>query len=89
MSLSTAAKAKIIKEFGSTDGDSGSPEVQIALLTNDIAQLTEHFRFHNKDHHSRRGLIRKVNLRRNLLDYLKNKDIKRYHNIISRLKLRG
>lgn len=89
MSLSSAAKMKIIKEYGLDDKDTGSPEVQIALLTNDINHLTEHFKSHVKDHHSRRGLIRKVNLRRKLLSYLKEKDIKRYRNIIARLNLRG
>lgn len=89
MSLSPALKAEIIKEYGLTEGDTGSPEVQIALLTNDINQLTEHFKSHAKDHHSRRGLIRKVNLRRRLLDYLKNIDADRYQSAIKRLNLRG
>ncbi len=89
MSLLSAVKAQIIQEYGVTDGDTGSPEVQIALLTTDINQLTEHFKSHVKDHHSRRGLIRKVNLRRRLLDYLKSKDIERYRSIITRLNLRG
>ncbi len=89
MSLSPALKAQIVEEYGITDGDTGSPEVQIALLTNDISQLTEHFKSHVKDHHSRRGLIRKVNLRRRLLDYLKGKDAERYRSIVTRLNLRG
>lgn len=89
MSLSAAEKAKIIKEYGLAEGDTGSPEVQIALLTHDIKELTEHFKAHFKDHHSRRGLIRKVNLRRRLLDYLKGKDVERYRSIVTRLKLRG
>ncbi len=89
MSLSPAIKAQIVQEYGVTDGDTGSPEVQIALLTNDINQLTEHFKSHVKDHHSRRGLIRKVNLRRRLLDYLKGKDVERYRSIVTRLNLRG
>lgn len=89
MSLSSAQKAKIVKEYGLAEDDTGSPEVQIALLTNDITQLTEHFKSHAKDHHSRRGLIRKVNLRRKVLDYLKTKDIKRYRSIVERLNLRG
>jgi len=89
MSLLPAAKAKIIKEYGLADGDTGSSEVQIALLTHDINQLTDHFKSHVKDHHSRRGLIRKVNLRRKLLDYLKGKDAERYQSIIARLNLRG
>lgn len=89
MSLLPAVKAKIIKKYGLADGDTGSPESQIALLTHDIKELTEHFKSHFKDHHSRRGLIRKVNLRRKLLAYLKNKDIERYRSIVARLKLRG
>jgi len=89
MSLSAAVKAKIIKEYGLAEGDTGSPEVQIALLSHDIKDLTEHFKSHLKDHHSRRGLIRKVNLRRRLLDYLKNKNIERYRSIVTRLELRG
>ncbi|MDR1057479.1 MAG: 30S ribosomal protein S15 [Coxiellaceae bacterium] len=89
MSLLPATKAKIAKEYGLADGDTGSPEVQIALLTNDINQLTGHFKSHMKDHHSRRGLIRKVNLRRKLLDYLKDKDAERYQSIVTRLNLRG
>ena len=89
MSLLPALKAELVKEYGLADGDTGSPEVQIALLTKDIVQLTDHFKTHKKDHHSRRGLIRKVNLRRKLLAYLKNKDIKRYRGIIKRLGLRG
>ena len=89
MSLLPALKANIVKEYGLAEGDTGSPEVQIALLTNDINHLTEHFKSHVKDHHSRRGLIRKVNLRRKLLDYLKNKDIERYRSVIARLSLRG
>lgn len=89
MSLSSAEKAKIIEEYGLADKDTGSPEVQIALLTNDINQLTEHFKSHVKDHHSRRGLIRKVNLRRKLLDYLKKTDKERYSSIVDRLSLRS
>lgn len=89
MSLSPALKAKIVKEYGLADGDTGSPEVQIALLTQDINQLTDHFKSHVKDHHSRRGLIRKVNLRRKLLDYLKGKDAERYKSVVARLSLRG
>jgi len=89
MSLLPALKAQIVKEYGLADGDTGSPEVQIALLTSDINQLTEHFKSHTKDHHSRRGLIRKVNLRRGLLDYLKGKDAERYRSVISRLNLRS
>lgn len=89
MSLSSAEKAKIVKDYGLAEGDTGSPEVQIALLTNDISQLTEHFKSHAKDHHSRRGLIRKVNLRRSVLNYLKATDIERYRGVVARLNLRG
>lgn len=89
MSLSAAEKAKIVSEFGRFEGDTGSPEVQIALLTADINQLTEHFKSHNKDHHSRRGLIRKVNLRRKLLSYLRGVNLDSYRKLIERLKLRG
>jgi small subunit ribosomal protein S15 len=89
MSLSPAIKEQIIREFGAAAKDTGSPEVQIALLTKDINLLTEHFKAHVKDHHSRRGLIRKVNLRRKLLDYLKAKDGQKYRDVVSRLSLRG
>jgi small subunit ribosomal protein S15 len=89
MSLTIAEKTKVIKTFGKSEQDTGSAEVQIALLTEDIKKLTEHFKTHTNDHHSRHGLIRKVNLRRSLLGYLKNKDIERYRKIISELKLRG
>lgn len=89
MSLTAAEKAKIIETFGRFEGDSGSPEVQVALLTNDINKLTEHFKAHMKDHHSRRGLIRKVNLRRKLLKYLQSTDLKSYKNIVEKLNLRG
>jgi small subunit ribosomal protein S15 len=89
MSLTIEEKTKVIKQFGKSEQDTGSAEVQIALLTEDIKKLTEHFKTHQKDHHSRHGLIRKVNLRRGLLGYLKNKDIERYRKIISELKLRG
>lgn len=89
MSLSAAEKAKIVTDFGSTNTDTGSVEVQVALLTTDINKLTEHFKVHAKDVHSRRGLIRKVNLRRKLLSYIKLKDNARYKNIIERLNLRG
>lgn len=89
MSLSFEEKVQIVKEHGSSEVDTGSAEVQVALLTKDILQLTEHFKIHKKDNHSRRGLIRKVNLRRKLLKYLKAKDITRYRNIVARLSLRG
>ena len=89
MSLSKVRKLEIIKEFGNSEQDSGSVEVQVALLTADINQLTGHFKIHAKDHHSRRGLIKKVNLRRGLLAYLKRVDLGRYRSLIERLKLRG
>ena len=89
MSLSFEEKANIVAEYGLSAADTGCAEVQIALLTTDINQLTEHFKIHKKDNHSRMGLIRKVNLRRKLLKYLKNKDITRYRNIVARLGLRG
>ena len=88
MALSADAKADIIKEYQTEDGDTGSPEVQVALLTHNINSLQEHFRDHHKDHHSRRGLIRMVNQRRKLLDYLKSKDTARYSDLIKRLGLR-
>ncbi|SFU75624.1 30S ribosomal protein S15 [Xenorhabdus koppenhoeferi] len=88
MSLSTAAKAQIIAEFGRGANDSGSSEVQIALLTKDINHLQGHFSEHKKDHHSRRGLLRKVAQRRKLLNYLKRKDLASYTALIERLGLR-
>lgn len=89
MSLTIEEKTQVVKKFGQSEKDTGSAEVQIALLTADVQKLTEHFKAHQKDHHSRHGLIRKVNLRRKLLAYLKNKDLERYRKIISELKLRG
>ena len=88
MALSAESKADIIKEYQIEEGDTGSPEVQVALLTHNINSLQEHFRSHKKDHHSSRGLIRMVSQRRKLLDYLKNKDIERYRGLIARLGLR-
>jgi len=88
MSLSSEAKSNIVKEFGRGEGDTGSPEVQVALLSKRISELTEHFGEHKKDHHSRQGLLRMVNKRRKLLDYLKSKDQDRYRELISRLGLR-
>ncbi len=88
MALNASNKAEIIKEYQLEDGDTGSPEVQVALLTHNINGLQEHFRAHNKDHHSRRGLIRMVNQRRKLLDYLKQKNAARYSELIKRLGLR-
>ncbi|WP_394713846.1 30S ribosomal protein S15 [uncultured Desulfuromonas sp.] len=86
--LATEKKQEIIKEYQTQEGDTGSPEVQIALLSERITYLTEHFRSHKKDHHSRRGLLKIVGKRRRLLDYLKKNDIERYRNIISRLGIR-
>jgi len=88
MSLTAEQKEGIVKDFRRTDGDTGSPEVQIALLTARIQHLTEHFSTHKQDHHSRRGLLKLVNQRRKLLDYLKRKDRERYQTIIERLGLR-
>ena len=88
MALSAKTKSEIVLEFQVKEGDTGSPEVQVALLTNNINNLQGHFKEHHKDHHSRRGLIRMVNQRRKLLDYLKNKDAKRYSELIKRLELR-
>lgn len=80
--LTTEAKQAIIKEFAVHEGDTGSPEVQIAILTNRILYLTEHLKEHKKDHHSRRGLLKLVGQRRNMLDYLRRKDIERYRAIL-------
>ena len=88
MSLSSEAKANIIAEYGRGNADTGSPEVQVALLSARITELTEHFGEHKKDHHSRQGLLKLVNQRRKLLDYLKDKDQDRYRELISRLGLR-
>lgn len=88
MALSAEQKTEIVREYGLTEGDTGSPEVQIALLTGNINQLQDHFKAHSHDHHSRRGLIRMVNTRRKLLDYLKRKDLNRYSSLIQRLGLR-
>jgi len=88
MALSTQEKAQVVGQYGTQSGDTGSPEVQVALLTTDIEQLTEHFKTHKKDHHSRRGLLKKVNARRRLLDYLKDNNLERYHSLIKRLGLR-
>jgi small subunit ribosomal protein S15 len=88
MPLNTEKKQAIISEFKTHDSDTGSPEVQIALMSERIAHLTEHFKAHTKDHHSRRGLLMLVGQRRKLLDYLKSKDKERYEIIIERLGLR-
>ncbi|MEM1262690.1 MAG: 30S ribosomal protein S15 [Pseudomonadota bacterium] len=88
MSLPTERKQTIVEEYARGDNDTGSPEVQVALLSARISDLTEHFGTHKKDHHSRQGLLRLVNKRRKLLDYLKSKDQGRYQELISRLGLR-
>ena len=88
MALDAATKAQIVKDYQQSDSDTGSPEVQVALLTANIEQLQSHFKAHAQDHHSRRGLIRMVNQRRKLLDYLKSKDTTRYAELIKRLGLR-
>ncbi len=88
MSLSPEDKVKIIEEYGLHEGDTGSPEVQVALLTNRIWYLTEHFKTHQQDHASRRGLLKLVSQRRGLLDYLKRKDQQRYQTLIKRLGIR-
>ena len=88
MSLSSETKNTIVKDYARGETDTGSPEVQVALLSARISELTEHFGAHKKDHHSRQGLLRMVNKRRKLLDYLKAKDQERYRELITRLGLR-
>lgn len=88
MALNQQKKAEVINEYQMSPEDTGSPEVQVALLTANITDLSEHFKIHKKDNHSRQGLLRMVNHRRKLLDYLRNKDITRYRDLISRLGLR-
>ena len=88
MAQTTAVKTGIIEKYRVHEGDSGSPEVQVALLTNRITELTEHFKIHTNDHHGRRGLLKLVGRRRRLLDYLKGQDIERYRSTIERLGLR-
>lgn len=88
MSITPDAKAQLIKEYGTTSGDTGSPEVQVAILTSRINTLTEHFKSHKKDNHSRRGLLKMVSQRRKLLDYVKRKDVERYKSLIGRLGIR-
>lgn len=88
MALSAEQKAEIVQEYARSEGDTGSPEVQVALLTGNINQLQDHFKAHKHDHHSRRGLIRMVNTRRKLLDYLKKRDTQRYSSLIQSLGLR-
>lgn len=88
MALVAEDKAKVVSEYATTPGDTGSPEVQVALLTARITDLTEHFKTHTHDHHSRQGLLRMVNRRRKLLDYLKSRNVERYRDLIGRLGLR-
>jgi small subunit ribosomal protein S15 len=88
MSINAETKSKVVSEFKRSENDTGSPEVQVALLTARIQYLTGHFKKHKHDHHSRRGLLRMVNQRRSLLDYLKKKEIQRYRDLIERLGLR-
>ena len=88
MSLNAETKAQIVAELARGEGDTGSPEVQVALLSAQINHLQGHFKQHIHDHHSRRGLLRMVSQRRNLLDYLKRKDVERYRDLISKLGLR-
>ena len=88
MSITAEQKAQVIKEYATKEGDTGSPEVQVAILSTRIANLTEHLKTHKKDFHSRRGLLQMVGQRRRLLDYAKKKDVARYQSIIERLGLR-
>ncbi len=88
MSITAERKAELMKEYATKDGDTGSPEVQVAILTERISNLTEHFKGHKKDNHSRRGLLKMVSSRRSLLDYLKRKDEERYKKLIASLGIR-
>lgn len=88
MSITPERKQELIKEFGTKDGDTGSPEVQVAILTERIKNLTEHFQGHKKDNHSRRGLLKMVSQRRKLLDYVKDREEERYQDLIKRLGIR-
>ncbi|MDS1270570.1 30S ribosomal protein S15 [Lipingzhangella sp. LS1_29] len=88
MSIDTATKQKIISEFATSEGDTGSPDVQVAILTHRITELTEHLKTHKHDHHSRRGLLLMVGRRRRLLQYIAKKDIARYRRLIERLGIR-
>jgi len=88
MSMTATAKSEVVSKYARAEGDTGSPEVQVALLTSRIVQLTEHFKVNKQDHHSRRGLLRMVNQRRKLLDYLKSKNTDRYKDLIANLGLR-
>jgi small subunit ribosomal protein S15 len=88
MSITAERKQALISEYGTKSGDTGSPEVQVAVLTERIINLTEHFKTHKADNHSRRGLLKMVSQRRRLLDYVKSKDDKRYRDLIGRLGIR-
>ena len=88
MSITQEDKKILIKDYATKDGDTGSPEVQVAILTKRIVNLTEHFKTHKKDNHSRRGLLKMVSLRRKLLDYVREKDENRYKELIKRLEIR-
>ncbi len=88
MSITTMRKQELLADFATNNGDTGSPEVQVAILTERITNLTEHFKTHKKDNHSRRGLLMMVNKRRNLLAYLKKTDVERYNALIQKLGLR-
>ena len=88
MATAKETKEKILQDFRTHESDTGSPQVQVALLTQRINELTDHFKTHKKDNHSRRGLLKMVSQRRSLLDYLKRKDIEQYHTIVERLGLR-
>jgi small subunit ribosomal protein S15 len=88
MSITAERKSALIKEYATNEGDTGSPEVQVAVLSERIANLTEHFKTHKKDNHSRRGLLKMVSARRSLLDYVKSKDHARYRQLIERLGIR-
>lgn len=88
MSITAERKAELIKEYATNADDTGSPEVQVAVLSERISNLTEHFKSHGKDNHSRRGLLKMVSQRRRLLDYVKAKDVARYQSLIERLGLR-
>jgi len=88
MSITIERKKEIVKQFGKSEKDTGKTEVQVAILTDRIAYLTEHFKTHSKDHHSRRGLLKLVGQRRRLLDYLANNDIERYRSLIKQLGIR-
>ena len=88
MALATETKESIINQYRTHAGDTGSPQVQVALLTQRINELTEHFKTHKKDNHSRRGLLKMVSQRRSMLDYLKRRDIEGYHELIGKLGLR-